>query len=64
MIINDYLHNFQEENIIKLISIVAKFAGYRGVNNISFAAVGMFWNISDFISKTLQKTVSIICLLS
>lgn len=52
LIVNDFLQN---ENLLpsleKLISCISKFAYQAGDINQAISAVGMYWNVADYLGR-------------
>jgi hypothetical protein len=55
LIINSFLPPMDSQNIGLVIQAVSKYAQFVGDNiNNSLTAVGMFWNLADFIGKLVM----------
>ncbi|QSL66221.1 hypothetical protein MERGE_000596 [Pneumocystis wakefieldiae] len=58
LICTDFLSELSSEHVLTLINILTKFCLQKDDLNISLAAIGLFWNISDNLrsKKTFQKS--------
>jgi len=59
LIVSTYIEKLSQENFIVIINAIQKYASYSGDNiNNSLTAVGMFWNIADYVAKGFSEQSS------